>query len=150
MKLKVQEVFMVFFLVLVCFSMLAGCSASDGIVQKDNGDLAEIGTENQANENHHNLSADGLLQISGDIGKEAPFVLEQTLETNSHKIKITNNSEVTVMIDLYSDADPDNPIRQLTLDSARAKSFTGLTSRFRYRIAVRSDASAQLNLTVSD
>lgn len=150
MRLKTKKALLSLLVGFVCLSTLIGCSASGDISNVDDEDLAVVNTDNKTDGNHHNLSMDGSLQVSDDISNDANFVLEQSLETNSHEITITNNSEVTVVIDLYSDTDPDNSIRQLSLDSAETKSFTGLTSRFQYRIGVSADTSTQLNLTITD
>ena len=136
----------------VCVSALTGCSTLGGTSDVDDRDLAVENTDDQTDEKHHNLSVDGPFQVSENMNNDTSFVLEQYLETNSHEITITNNSEVPVVINLYSDTDPDpdNPIRQLPLDSAETNSFTGLTSRFQYRIGVSADTSTQINLTITD
>ena len=150
MLLKVKKTLALLLAVFVCLSVLIGCSTSDGNSDVDDEDLAIENTDSQTDEKHHNLSVDGLIQVSEEIDNDAIFVLEQSLETNSHEITITNNSGAAIVIDLYSDADPDNSIRQLSLDGAETKSFTGLTSRFQYRIGVSADTSTQLNLTITD
>lgn len=150
MLLKVKKSLALFLTVFVCLSVLIGCSASGGNSDVDDEDLAVENTDNQTDEKHHNLSVDGSIKVSEDIDNDAIFVLEQSLETNSHEITITNNSGTEIVIDLYSDADLDNSIRQLSLGGAETKSFTGLTSRFQYRIGVSADTSTQLNLTITD
>lgn len=150
MLLKVKKSLALFLAVFVCLSVLIGCSVSDGNSDVDDEDLAVENTDNQTDEKQHNLSVDGSIKVSEDIDDDAIFVLEQSLETNSHEITITNNSGTEIVIDLYSDADLDNSIRQLSLGSAETKSFTGLTSRFQYRIGVSTDTSTQLNMTITD
>lgn len=92
MLLKVKKPLALLLAVFVCLSVLIGCSTSDGNSDVDDEDLAVENTDNQTDEKHHNLSADGSIQVSEDIDNDAILILEQSLETNSHEIETAENS----------------------------------------------------------
>ncbi len=106
--------------------------------------------DSKTDKNYQDLSFDGSLEVSEDIIGKDNLLLKQSLRTNSEEIKITNNSAVKVVIYLYVDNDPVNPLRQLSCDSTDTITFTGLDYRFIYKIGVSADTSTRLNLTITE
>lgn len=123
--------------------------APSSISDVDEGESKILNTDSQTDENNHDLSSDGALEVSVDIAGKDTLILKQSLRTNSEEISITNNSAVKAVIYLYVESDPDNPLRQLSCDSKDTITFTGLDYRFTYQIGVSADTSARLNLTIT-
>lgn len=152
MKQIIKKALSLLSIVSVLLSAASCCSLLVSIAAGDNPDITDLVVADiydSTDENYHNLSADGVLQVSGLIDSDEDFILLQALVTNSTKITVTNNSGATAAVYLYYDYS-DNPIQQFSLGNAETKSFDNLTSRFRYSISIGADIDTQLNLTITD
>ena len=114
----------------------------------DNGELCVLPL---APSEYHDLTKDGSLEITEVIKDDEIIVFPQTMSTNKEQIAVTNKSDVDITAYLYvSDDGFDKAIREVIISENETKTFTGLTSRFNYRIGVSVDASAQIDLIISD
>lgn len=140
--------------ILLCFLMLTGCMNDVSGSKNAESDLNEevvIGAPDASSwENVHNLSADGSVKITDSIESKELFLMSESVYTNSHKVSVTNNSGVDVVVYLYSASDLSDPVRQMTVNDGETESFSGLTSRFAYNIGVETTASTSLNITIAD
>lgn len=103
-----------------------------------------------ADTNLHDLNEDGELQVSAVVSGNDPFMVSDTITTNSEKISITNHCSGQINAYLYADTDLETVIRELVIDSGKTESFTGLTSRFFYRVALSSDESRAIDATIEE
>lgn len=103
-----------------------------------------------AGANLHDLSEDGELQVSAVVAGNDPFMVGDTITTNSEKISITNHCSGQINAYLYADTDLETAIRELVIESGRTESFSGLTSRFFYRVALWSDESGVIEATIEE
>lgn len=98
----------------------------------------------------HDLSKDGDLQVSATADGDDPFMVADAISTNSEKISITNHCDSQINARLFADTDLAAAIRELVIDSGKTASFTGLTSRFFYRVALSSDESGAIDATIEE
>lgn len=103
-----------------------------------------------AGANLHDLSEDGELQVSAVVAGNDPFMVGDTITTNSEKISITNHCSGQINAYLYADTDLETAIRELVIESGKTESFSGLTSRFFYRVALSSDESGAIDATIEE
>lgn len=103
-----------------------------------------------AGANLHDLSEDGELQVSAIVAGNDPFMVGDTITTNSEKISITNHCSGQINAYLYADTDLETAIRELVIESGKTESFTGLTSRLLYRVALSIDDSGTIDATIEE
>lgn len=103
-----------------------------------------------ADTNLHDLSKDGELQVSAVVAGNNPFMVTDTITTNSEKISITNQGDGQINAYLYADTNLETAIRELAIKNGKTESFTGLTSRFFYRVALSSDESGAIDATIQE
>ena len=99
---------------------------------------------------HHDLSADGTIQISEYIDNGELFMVPDAMTTNKEEISVTNNSQSEVTVYLYSGEELDESIRELCVGKNETESFTGLSSRFLYHIGITTESAGQINVTIED
>jgi len=140
--------------ILLCFLMLTGCMNDVSGRKNAESDLNEevvIGSPDASSwENVHNLSADGSVKITDSIEGEELFLMSESIYTNTHRVSVSNNSDVDLFVYLYSASDLSDHIRQMTVSSGETESFLGLTSRFAYNIGVKSTMATSLDITIAD
>ena len=90
---------------------------------------------------HHDLSADGTIQISEYIDNGELFMVPDAMTTNKEEISVTNNSQSEVTVYLYSGEELDESIRELSVGKNETESFTGLSSRFLYHIGITTESA---------
>ena len=98
----------------------------------------------------HDLSKDGSLQVSATVDGDDPFMVADAISTNSEKISIANHGDGQINAYLYADTDLETVIRELVIDSGKTESFTGLTSRILYRVALSIDDPGTIEATIEE
>ncbi len=138
-------------MLLLSLLLFSGCTDSPKDTALNDTDYVAGNPDGADTENTHNLSADGALQVEGSLnGNNEIFLVPQFVYTNSEEISVTNNSDIDLNIYLYSETDPENPIRQGTISGGKTETFTGLTASFTYDIGIGAEISTQFSITVTD
>lgn len=103
-----------------------------------------------ADTTQHELRKDGDLEVSATADGDTPFMVADAISTNSERISITNHGDVQINAYLYAETDLETAIRELVIDSGKTESFTGLTSRLLYRVALSIDAPGTIKVTIKE
>lgn len=98
----------------------------------------------------HNFSKDGELPISTTSDGDVPFTVAKTITANSERITITNHCNSQISAYLYADSDLKTAIKKLVIDSGKTGSFTGLTTRFLYKVIVTTEKSDHIDVTIQE
>lgn len=77
-------------------------------------------------------------------------MVADAIATNSEKISITNHGDGQINAYLYADPDLETAIRELSIDSDKTESFTGLTSRLLYRVALSINKPGKIEVTLQE
>ena len=77
-------------------------------------------------------------------------MVADAISTNSEKISIANHGDGQINAYLYADTDLETVIRELVIDNGKTESFTGLTSRLLYRVALSIDDPGTIEATIEE
>lgn len=142
-----------FIFALACIFGMAGCNSlesSPGKAVPETNLTAGGVMDGLANRPCHDLSANGPVRVADFIQNAENYVVPSLMATNSHKIKVSNQSGTSVVAYLFSEGGADGPIRQMAVAAHGEGAFDGLTSRFLYAVGIASEEPAKLDITITD
>lgn len=95
------------------------------------------------------LPDDAPYEFTGEIAAGETVFLDETICTNTTRIKVKNKGDAAITCDLYYPDDLTYSIQTFTLKPGKSKEFSGLTSRFTYAIGFQSDEDGSLEIRIT-